>query len=63
MVVHIVSNWVVAAKGGKDTPVIPGARSVAELEAEVARLRNALAQANMERDIIKNVWSAPYLQA
>ncbi|WP_244054439.1 hypothetical protein, partial [Aeromonas caviae] len=32
---------------------IPGARSVAELEAEVARLRKALAQANMERDIIK----------
>ena len=58
-----LSNWVVAAKGGKDTSAIPGARSVAELEAEVARLRKALAQANMERDIIKNVWSAPYLQA
>ncbi|GJA79293.1 hypothetical protein KAM354_45290 [Aeromonas caviae] len=43
----------VAAKGGKDTSAIPGARSVAELEAEVARLRKALAQANMERDIIK----------
>ena len=48
-----LSNWVVAAKGGKDTSAIPGARSVAELEAEVARLRNALAQASMERDIIK----------
>ena len=48
-----LSNWVVAAKGGKDTSAIPGARSVAELEAEVARLRKALAQANMERDIIK----------
>ncbi len=43
----------VAAKGGKDTSAIPGARSVAELEAEVARLRKALAQASMERDIIK----------
>ena len=58
-----LSNWVVVAKGGKDTSAIPGARSVAEQEAEVARLRKALAQANMERDIIKNVWSAPYLQA
>ncbi|WP_323927984.1 IS3 family transposase [Aeromonas veronii] len=48
-----LSNWVVAAKGGKDTSAIPGARSVAELEAEVARLRKALAQASMERDIIK----------
>ncbi|QJT31749.1 transposase [Aeromonas media] len=48
-----LSNWVVAAKGGKDTSAIPGARSVAELEAQVARLRKALAQANMERDIIK----------
>ncbi|OLF57967.1 hypothetical protein BTN33_17330 [Aeromonas veronii] len=44
-----LSNWVVAAKGS----AILGARSVAELEAEVARLRTALAQANMERDIIK----------
>ena len=48
-----LSNWVIAAKGGKDTSAITGARSVAELEAEVARLRKALAQANMERDIIK----------
>ncbi len=52
-----LSNWVVAAKGGKDTSAIPGARSVAELEAEVARLRKALAQANMERDIIKKALS------
>lgn len=43
----------VAAKGGKDTSAIPGASSVTELEAEVARLRKALAQANIERDIIK----------
>ena len=48
-----LSYWVVAAKGGKDISAIAGARSVAELEAEVARLRKALAQANMERDIIK----------
>ncbi len=50
-----LSNRVVAAKGGKDTSAIPGARSVAELEAEVARLRKALAQANMACDIIKKV--------
>ncbi|ENY72670.1 transposase IS3/IS911 family protein [Aeromonas diversa CDC 2478-85] len=47
-----LANWVVAAKGGQEKPA-PGGRSVAELEAEVARLRKALAQANMERDIIK----------
>lgn len=38
-----LSNWVVTAKGGKDKSAIPGARSVAELEAEVAWLRKALA--------------------
>ena len=38
---------------GWSQPRYIGPRSVAELEAEVARLRNALAQANMERDIIK----------
>lgn len=43
-----LSNWVVAAKGGKDTSAILGARYVTELEAEVALLRNDLAQANME---------------
>lgn len=48
-----LSNWVVAAKGVKDTSAIPGVRSVAELEGEVARLRKALAQAHMECDIIK----------
>lgn len=31
----------VAAKGGKDTSTIPGARFVAELEAEVAQLRKS----------------------
>lgn len=36
-----LSNWVVAAKGGKDTSAIPGARFVAELEAEVAQLRKS----------------------
>ncbi len=54
-----LSNWVVAAKGGKDTSIIPGARSVAELGLKWP----GLAQADMERDIIKNVWSVPYLQA
>ena len=35
--------------------IVLGARSVSELEAEVARIRNALAQANMELDIIKRL--------
>ena len=47
-----LANWVAAAKGGQEKSA-PGGRSVAELEAEVAQLRKALAQANMERDIIK----------
>ncbi len=47
-----LTNWVVAAKGGQDKPA-PGVRPIAELEAEVARLRKVLAQANMERNIIK----------
>ncbi len=47
-----LANWVVAAKGGQEKSA-PGGRSFAGREAEVARLRKALAQANMERDIIK----------
>jgi transposase-like protein len=48
-----LANWVVAAKAGSDKPA-PGARSVAELEAENARLRKELAEARQERDVIKN---------
>ena len=46
-----IGNWVAAAKKGRTQA--PGARSVAELEDEVARLRKELAQARQERDILK----------
>ena len=47
-----LGNWVMAAKRGGDKPA-PGARTVAELEAENARLRKELAEARQERDIVK----------
>lgn len=47
-----LGNWVVAAKAGGEKPA-PGARSVAELETENTRLRKELAEARLERDIIK----------
>ncbi len=47
-----LTNWVSPAKGGVVASA-PGARSVAELEAEVAKLRKDLAEARMERDILK----------
>jgi transposase len=47
-----LSNWVRDAKGGKAVAA-PGARSVPELEAEVSKLRKDLAEARMERDILK----------
>ncbi|MOA30911.1 Transposase [compost metagenome] len=47
-----LANWVVAAKSGGEKPV-PGAHTVAELEAENARLRKELAEARMEGDIVK----------
>lgn len=49
-----LANWVVAAKRGPAAAAAPGSRSVAELEAENAKLRKQLAQAEMERDIVKN---------
>ncbi len=47
-----IGNWVAAAKGSNGASV-PGARSVRELEAENAKLRKELAEARMERDILK----------
>lgn len=48
-----LANWVVATpRSGGEKPA-PGARTVAELEAENARLRKELADARMERDIVK----------
>ena len=48
-----LANWVVAAKRGTSPKSAPGSRSVPELEAEVAKLRKELAEARMERDVIK----------
>ena len=47
-----LANWVAAAKASA-RPSVPGARFAAELEAENARLRKELAEARMERDILK----------
>jgi len=48
-----LANWVAAAKRGPSAAAAPGSRSVAELEAENAKLRKELAEAKMERDIVK----------
>ena len=47
-----LANWVAAVKASF-RPAVPGARSALELEAENARLRKELAEARMERDILK----------
>ena len=44
-----LANWMAASS----RPSAPGARSAADLEAENARLRKELAEARMERDILK----------
>ena len=48
-----LANWVSAAKRGDGVKAAPGSRTVPELEAEVAKLRKELAEAKMERDIVK----------
>ncbi|TFE36654.1 hypothetical protein E2553_44070 [Paraburkholderia dipogonis] len=48
-----LATWVKAAKLGNGAVTAPGSRTVAELEAEVARLRRELAETKMERDIVK----------
>lgn len=48
-----LANWVSTAKRGNVGRVMPGSRTVPELEAEVARLRKELAETRMERDVIK----------
>src|ERR1700687_4343529 len=47
-----MGNWVATAKASTRSSV-PGSRSAAELEEENARLRKELAEARMERDILK----------
>lgn len=56
-----LTGWVAAAKAGQSQPAA-GSRSVPELEAEVARLRKELADARLERDIIKKA-AAYFAQA
>ncbi len=48
-----LANWVSSAKRGSAGTVMPGSRTVPELEAEVARLRKELAETRMERDVVK----------
>lgn len=48
-----LGNWVSAAKRGTDPTAPPGSRSVAELEAEVAKLRKELVVERMEKDVLK----------
>jgi len=47
-----IANWVAASKSGR-TSGRPGDPSVAELSAENRRLRKELAEARMEREILK----------
>lgn len=44
-------NWIKKHRSGCLSP--PGSRSVTELEAEVSRLRKELAEARLEKDILK----------
>lgn len=46
-------GWVAAAKKATPSSSVPGSRSAAELFAENAKLRKELAEARMERDILK----------
>lgn len=48
-----LANWVSSAKRGTDPAAPPGSRSVAELEAEVAKLRKELAVERMEKEVLK----------
>ncbi len=47
-----IGNWVAAVKAGKQASA-PGEQSHAALVAENARLRKELAEARMEREILK----------
>ncbi len=56
-----LARWVSAAKvGGR--PSAPGARSIAELETENAKLRKELTETRLERDAIKKA-AAYFAQA
>jgi transposase len=47
-----LANWVASAKKA-EIPSVPGVRTIVELEAELKQLRKDLAEARMERDILK----------
>lgn len=47
-----VANWAAAAQRAS-VGAVPGSRSAADLQAEIAKLRKELAEARMERDILK----------
>ena len=47
-----LANWVASAKASQGVAP-PGARTVAELEAELKHVRKELAEARLERDILK----------
>jgi transposase len=49
----MLANWVNTAKRSNAGTVMPGSRTVPQLEAEVARLRKELAETRMERDVVK----------
>ena len=48
-----LGNWLATDKAARKRTTAPGARSAAELEAENIQLRKDLAEARMERDILK----------
>ena len=48
-----LSNWVFKARQGKLTGMGGNQKPVTDLQAEVSRLRRDLAEARMERDILK----------
>lgn len=55
---NVVSRWVREARTGKQQ-AFPGHGVMRPDDAEVARLKRELAKVTAERDILKNVWSAP----
>ena len=57
-----LANWLTTSRSGKP-PSSSARQPISELEAELARLRAENAALKMEHEILKNVWSAPDLQA
>ena len=51
--VKTLSNWVYRARHGTLSAVGESRKPVTELEAEISRLKRELAEARMERDILK----------